>query len=127
MRPLHYKTIMTNKRALAFVPICWSIAVIWSLVNLQGIQFIPENICSLEHALSPVFLIFFSLLITLPIFTAIFVYSVILCTYKKRQRMIQKQAKIIKESEHFSMELTFTRRGRRVSDDLGINERSLLS
>ena len=79
-------------------------------------QSIPENICSLEHALSPTYLIVFCLLITLPLFIAIFVYNVILHKYRNRRKKL-------KELQNISRTLAFTRRGKKIIHDLGIQEK----
>ena len=113
-RPLHYRTIMTTKKVIKFLPLCWLIAVIWSCLSLQGLQFIPENICSLEHALSPSYLIIFSVLVTIPFFIAIGVYSIILNTYRRRQARLWQQEKEMTEEYHFKAVLTFNRKGRKV-------------
>ena len=116
-RPLHYPTIMTTKRALLSLPLCWLVAVIWSMLSLQGFQFIPENICSLEHALSATYIIIFSLLITFPFFLAISVYTTILHNYRKRQARLRQQEKEMAAEYHYKATITFTTRGRQVQEE----------
>ena len=123
-RPLHYPIIMTTKRALLSLPLCWLIAITASMLSLQGFQYVPVNICSLEHGLLPTYIIIFSLLITFPLFMAIIVYSTILHKYRTRQeRLRQLQKEISGESDY---KLTFQTIGRKVQGENFSEERYLV-